>query len=151
MKKLVVLIAAVLGLTVLVPGSAVAQTSCLVGDTGTVRCGDSVARSYNLVLVARLYGGKDYTGRVLRLYRTKSCSTSTSTVEMTVDLSRVDYYGAWDDRVMSFTTHNNCDIRLFDNADGGYTMYPTGWLDHDRDMLINGRSWQRKVDVVRLS
>ena len=151
MKRIVVLVVTVLGLSLLAPGTAGAQTSCLVSSTGAVTCGDAMARSYDLVLVARLYSGKDYTGRVLRLYRTKACTTSTKTVESTFDLRRINHYGYWDDRVMSFTTHHNCDMRLFDDADDGRTMPPTGWLDHDRDMIINGRNWQRRVDYVKLS
>lgn len=153
MRKLAALASVLLGLGLLSPGAATAAPeACVVSASGAVRCGSlAEAGRYSAVLVARLYEGRNYTGRRLSLFRIRTCTTSLIPVEWSLDLSKIYHYGLWHNRVMSFTTHNGCDLRVYDGRDGSQFYGWSRWRDRDADMAFGGRNWQRKVDLVRFS
>lgn len=153
-KKLGMVVIALLGLALLPAPAGAAATSCIANAaTGVVRCGapDPSARSIGYVLVARLYDGTGYTGRVLRIYRTRPCTLSLATTELQLDLAQVSYYGRWNNRVMSFKTYNGCDLKAYDGPDGREFYGWSRWTDRDADMVFSGHNWRRRVDVIRLS
>jgi hypothetical protein len=96
------------------------------------------------VLIARAYDGTGYTGSTID-YRTASgCTTATTNVDW-----QLQELGAWNDKISSIRTYNQCDVKLYQFTNFGGEA--TGWIDTNSDLRYYGAGWSNRASSIKFS
>jgi hypothetical protein len=99
--------------------------------------------------IAVLYEDVGYEGRILLVSGSHPCTTTTGDVDYYLRDLRINGTG-WNDRISSFKSYNQCDVRFFEHINFGGEWFPYYyWGDYSANLGWYG--WNDRASSIMFS
>ena len=125
---------------------------CAATDKEAAGLARAAAPSATSVTIAILWDNFNFTGHSLRITASHGCSTSKTSPEFNFNdlrVPKVGLFGTWNDRLSSFSTVANCDMKLYTDIflRGSSTRY----LDSSANLNDSPSGWDDRASSLQFS